>query len=490
MSKFSDKCKEYLAYSGMTVYELSKASGLERTALHRMITGQRLPSEDLLRHFCSFVCLTGKETQHLTELYYEEKIGTEKVHNRKYIRNIYENLAESELSERSSEPLREYVLQSSAQHNGFPDYTATAFQTKNLLLMVLKQVFSSNCKQTIYTNLPVALGDFIDTLCSMFYIYESEVHIYHFLTFLSNPTKHGAANYNLELLNKILYLALSPYQEYCPYYTYGKYTESDLDQLAYPYYLVTNELVLEVSGELSSAIVHRNPDHLSIYQKRVKQLRQSMQPLIVTADTAGQALSLYGHYINEMGIPTHILQSSPGIKWLLSDPEEIQRIIQNIPEHASLYSQIQQFIDLFYHCRYTAYFSKQGLDSFCQNGLLPGQIGIYFPPLSISQRILCLKSLLSAFEQDDCQIHMIDDTFHTPANIYTEIYGIRGILFAQLNPDKVHLKFCYINESNLCRSFFDFFQSMEENEIILSGQNAAEIIEKRIQILKSLQSKE
>ena len=39
MSDFSSKCREYLKNTGETVYQLSASSGLDRTSLQRMITG-------------------------------------------------------------------------------------------------------------------------------------------------------------------------------------------------------------------------------------------------------------------------------------------------------------------------------------------------------------------------------------------------------------------------------------------------------------------
>lgn len=43
MSDFSDKCREYLKDTGENVYQLSASSGLDRTSLQRMITGNVFP---------------------------------------------------------------------------------------------------------------------------------------------------------------------------------------------------------------------------------------------------------------------------------------------------------------------------------------------------------------------------------------------------------------------------------------------------------------
>ena len=48
MSKFSEKCKELLTENGYNVYRLSQAASLERTTLHRMVTGKRLPGPEFV----------------------------------------------------------------------------------------------------------------------------------------------------------------------------------------------------------------------------------------------------------------------------------------------------------------------------------------------------------------------------------------------------------------------------------------------------------
>ena len=59
MSKFSEKCKQLLSENGSNVYRISKSASLERTALQRMVTGKRLPSQDIVKSFCQALLVRG-----------------------------------------------------------------------------------------------------------------------------------------------------------------------------------------------------------------------------------------------------------------------------------------------------------------------------------------------------------------------------------------------------------------------------------------------
>ena len=96
MSKFSEKCKQLLSENGSNVYRISKSASLERTALQRMVTGKRLPSQDIVKSFCQALRISFSEEQELMELYKMELIGLSAYKNQKCIFRLFEHLTELE----------------------------------------------------------------------------------------------------------------------------------------------------------------------------------------------------------------------------------------------------------------------------------------------------------------------------------------------------------------------------------------------------------
>ena len=69
---------------------------------------------------------------------------------------------------------------------------------------------------------------------------------------------------NLQVLHSILPLALSNTLDYTAYYYYSKTSESDFSQLLFPYYVITENFVLEISGDLKNCILHTDGENQSL----------------------------------------------------------------------------------------------------------------------------------------------------------------------------------------------------------------------------------
>ena len=69
MSEFSEYCKHCMRACGTNIYQISKASGLDRTTLQRMVNGTRLPGEEFIEIFSRYLRLSPSEKKHLTTLY-------------------------------------------------------------------------------------------------------------------------------------------------------------------------------------------------------------------------------------------------------------------------------------------------------------------------------------------------------------------------------------------------------------------------------------
>lgn len=93
MSRFSEKVREIVKNSGDTIYQISKQSGMGRTSLHKIMSGELVPGVEFMEKFYRYFCLLPSEKEELKYLYMIERVGPVHYENRMYIRQILEELA-------------------------------------------------------------------------------------------------------------------------------------------------------------------------------------------------------------------------------------------------------------------------------------------------------------------------------------------------------------------------------------------------------------
>ena len=487
MSEFSTRCQQLIEANNTSVYHISKQTNLERTALHRMAMGRQIPSQDFFDTFCETLRISPSERRELLELYLEEKIGREKYQNRKYILELLEHLAEmEEISVESAYYEENLDLFVSSDNRPMVSYSQNRFQTHMLLTSVLGIAFRSDKKQSIFTNIPSSFSFFMQDLHYFFHCCQNDVNVQHLLTFHSNPHGYKNANCNLEILHEILPLALSPFQDYMPYYTYSQYLPADIDYLPMPYYLVTNDYVLALSADLKSAILHENAETVYRYREQLKLLFQNAKPLIHYTKTAPEALHFYGTASLNSGKISYSLETYPCIASLLPDDRFTRYMTQTIQacysDRSAVASTVTSLLEQI-KCSLShspqVLFSLPGLIRFCQTGKVTGQLACYFPTFSIEDRKKLLNHMLNLNKGTGIQWHLCREDFKIPAHIHLDLYDQHTLMFSKFCTG-FDFRFAFLDESSIFEAFSDFFSSLEESKLIYSIEETNAIVKKYI----------
>lgn len=486
MSKFSMYCKHLLSSNNLSIYQLSKQSGLERTALHRMVNGKQVPSQEFFEKFCSSLRIGIKDRGELSELYLEEKIGREKYFNRRYIREMIEHIADFEqtiISLPDYEGIRgETLLSDCKTLTHFP--ASNGFQTKMLLSSVLTHSCFSPQVRPILTNLPSSFSFFFQCMNDLCRLYKKRMEVRHFLVFHGNPHTYKNVNCNLEILRDILPIALSSHLNYMPYYSYSQTLPIDIDFIPWPYYLVTDSHILLLSGDLKNAVLHSEKEMVDKYHAMLTQLAQNMQPFIRQTSDALETIEYYKKISSSSGKLTYALKFHPCItKGLPVDKsthflmEFFHTHVHHLTSDVSMLenTKIIHFLALLSQGSPTFYFSITGLKQFCETGAVTGQIGTFFPVLSLEERIQVLKTLLSLNNGVQSSIFLCKENVPLPRHILLEMYGQKTLLFLKFNTD-LTFQFVCIEESSICEAFLDFFSSFSDHDNVFGIEETNQIL--------------
>lgn len=455
MSNLSQKCKQYLEANGYTVYGLAKSSGLDRTSIHRLVTGSRIPSLDFLTNFCDVLRINAAQRKEILELYEEAKVGTPIFQSRKYIRQMLSDIAVLERSRffpKATYSAPMFTLQSE---------THTVLQTQNQIYTFLESVYHKvESEACILCNFPANMPIPFFTMAQQLYIkHRRKISLKHLVTFSSNPHMQIDSNCNLKTLSNVLPLVFSGFANYLPYYTYSQISETDCFQCVWPYYLISNDTVLVFSADFTMSILHTNPVHVEMYRSELERIFQDSRPLMAVSSSIVDSLSLYLNAKLAKGPVCSSMESMPCFLPCL--PKSLLQPLFSYDKDGRLQKSFPQFANAPAQKASPTYFFEAGLKSFLETGQIKGQMASYLPPLDPEQRSSLLRRFVETNNGSIQECKMLKTNFPFPEHFYLELLPDNQLLFCMFEENN-RVRFILINESSIFEAFADYLQYMSD----------------------------
>lgn len=475
MSRFSEKCKQILEENGTNVYRLANNTGLERTTLQRMITGKRLPHMEFVKQFCKELRFCGEEEKQLMELYQMERIGEGTYRNRQMIHSILNHLEE--------EPLGLQVYTEMEEER--PLEQTTALEERGAVWMqvvqVLRRAFREREASNIYTNFPADSPEFFQVLkmlqrsCP-----QTGARVCHIICFQTNSRETLT---NLKALYHMVPFVLSEYMGYASFYCYSRISAGDVEQMMFPYYIVTRQQVLVISGDMKRAILHTEPQIVQCYQKEAEKLLIHAKSLLHTAQKAEDAWEEYSRIVQESAV-TGVFSPQPCFRYFL--PRELfLEYVERCP--ARIREAAEKLTDWWENNREIQpleYYTEEGLRDFMETGKFQAQAASYLPPLSLGERVGVLERFLS---EGDKKGYLLREKVRLPGNVTLELHGRKHVLFIKTDEDG-RFFFLDIVESSICEAFEDFAASIVEMEEVCTPKEQRKFVEALLQEYGNLKS--
>lgn len=236
MSEFSEYCHRLLINSGSNVYQIASHSSLNRTSIQRMIRGERLPSRNFVKDFCSYLRINPIQQEELLKLYDIEKVGKTEYLKRCYIKNLIESLSFLENDDNGD------FLDSPNFSNTF----STVCSVENKILFVLQKELETNTKPEILLNVPTTCRSLFFALGKFFKNFPKQASVKHLIFLNSNSSNSLHPCQNLEIMSDVLPTIQLLKNIYHPAYLYSNLTSDDEKLMVMPYYIITSQNLLMI----------------------------------------------------------------------------------------------------------------------------------------------------------------------------------------------------------------------------------------------------
>lgn len=472
------------AVGDTTIYRLSKITGIERTKLQRIKSGQKLPTRDELELICVSLYLSPEEKFNLTKEYEIAIIGEDRYKSRICTANFIENLYN--IFEVKHSPVeRSFKVSLNIE---CPVVLKGESDTYNMIDTILRHEAVEN--NTIYMY-----GDVFDNKSHLNNLLKnvtdvSGLSVYQI--FGLKPYDESYDNYysNINMISKIYPIFLSK-TDYHAYYYYDKTRNSSI----LPYFIVTDNYLITISYDKRSAVIIQDENIIKLHKELFEQKINDSYALIADINTLMGYSSIYVEHLQHFDIAnTNLItiEYEPCVTPYIGDELIEMCMRKDIPNFPVIFDRakscLSQYRDFMLK---TSIFTERGLDNFIMTGRITEIPEIAYNPIPPKYRIKILNELCkSATELKQSSLHLIrEDKLHLPKNLRYCGTGQVNDFFLLLSDVKNSHSIFKLNECGFAKPFYDFASSLIDSDTVYSNAETVKIIQDKIlkfsQFLKS-----
>lgn len=469
MSVFSNHLQELFQQTGLSVYAMSKACGVERTFLHKILNGTRMPaSEGVVERIANALRLDPAQAQVLYRQYQVCRDGEEAVERRGAVERLLTGLS---LPNRESR----FEVRRQVDVQALPP-TATDRGTVLRLLKLLLEVEAARPEGRIHLFC-ASEDEFLWQLLGMYLDNRPDLPVRQLVCLRSGGT-HQALLHNLELLRQTLPLALSG-ADYQAAVCYGERPPA----LMLPNLLLTSRYALQFSQDFSYGLLCDDPERVGLFHTLMERQLAGCHPLI---RPMGHPLQLLEHYtrINEAfeGSQLRLFALSPDpclVPFLtprLLD-EHLSGELQDPAAKDLILAYIAQARRMLEHCQVTHYFTPRGLSRFVETGRLTELPQGFYTPLSPAacRGMLADQLELAGRCPGYTPLALDGDRLGMPDRVMVETAANGALSLVYAHPEAGLLAFV-LDEPALCNALFDYLESLRQSRCVAGREESLALL--------------
>lgn len=464
MSQFSERLTTFVEATGFSIYQLSKKARIDRSTIHKVMVGERVPSAEFYKKLCRSLTLTPFEKSELDDLYKMAKIGDKVYYRRNSVKHLIEELAGNTYTATEDFSGREY--------KAFPELErgALLIEGKNDINSAIIDVINDEFYHREAPHLTIAL-DF-DHQFVYEYLYNAFVstgiptEIDHFIYLDKETSRNDAIQKNLSHLQYILSFSLCGREGYHPYYSYVNADPAQAITTFLPYFIITTRHVLKLSRSFKTAVLYDDDQIVPFYQEAADRLCRGLPQL---TRRAGQIEDMYGWA--RAGVGDASIEPHPCLSLCFSD-DRIDALVQpDIPGREGICALASEVYSPYVHGDRPlsrSFFSQEGLKAFMETGRI-----CYFPESVIrrctpEERQSFLREILAAVEAKETAFAAVDtDKFKIPLDVEIIRTDNQQIVVQRFSESSQEMNAVFIDEPGIYEAFSDFFDYLPQSDLIL-----------------------
>lgn len=486
MKEIGDLLRTYIEQSGYTIYGISKAAGINRSTLQKVLLENRKPSDQLIQLLLPLLKLSPEEKQELLTTVEFMNCGKELYTQRLYIKEMLEHTADILYGNNVPSVRFHSTASPDIPYENSQIFRGEFAVEKVLNEMIEHETYMEAPKIKIHIpgNAKLVSHVLMHTLyyCTNYNLLE----IQHIICLVQTDTGTSLSPDNLSILGNIVPFICASDFHYRACYRYRDWESYSQNVLtAFPYYITGSSWCFLISKDCSTAMYCSLPETVRYLNQIFDTQWEHTTPLSSTYTKPEDILPVFIK-MNHQDLPLVTLECQPCLSAYLDE-----RIIRNYARKdiAHYEETVQQVLframQLHGITSQTSLFTKPGLLGFVKTGYLTDFPSAYAHPLLPEDRILLLECLYGEIAENKQSHRMINPVNFSVSECFSYfITKTKGIVFLGYN--KIHSNYDYIliEEPGITNAFFDFSNYLTQSSYVYSKHDTLEFIR---QCIRSLQ---
>ena len=479
MSRFSDLLLQAIQGNKIRYSTLSEMTGIERTLIHRLANGSRIPSgKEMVLNLANVLQLNPDETDKILQAFYISKMGEEVWERRQLAKNFIRSFTRKPVSEYRSDGT---ITISESKHEAIPE--TGMVREENAVRQLLDFILLSASREENGNIFILAQPEFEILYDSLVRVDFSANHtkIEQIMCFQSpqNAKELESDRYNFNCLNAMIPVMISCTHYAC--YSYFDNVGSLFNFSSFlPYTILTDKYVLQVSASCDSAYFSEDPEYISYWKEIFLKKKQFSNPVF------GRLLGLEGYLqsivnaADEKCSCIYAVMGQPCIGDVLT-PDIIGQFTY---PHYLADEKIRSLLELMavkkasvtgksYWC-----YPEEGFGKFVESGRVSEIPSESYAPLEKDASIEMLRNVRKLLDLEKYNLFLSNsERFRIPSKL--TICGLSPMsVYVSYNDEKSGFSVFNISEIGLSGIIYDFLEYTFKSDLVFSDEISKEKLDK------------
>ncbi len=481
MSLFSEMLKQLVDANGSNVYRIAKNAQVDRTTIHKAMSGDRVPGAAFMEKLFCALQLTPSEKNRLLEYYNIAKLGESKYRLRNQVKSIVELIGAIGFPDDSAASPSRRELEFPKRSDVQP--FSGVYSVSNMVREVIEEEIYNAKEPKICLCVPVN-GTFIFNLLYSLYIqFGGTIQIRHIMRMRKLTGDMSGCLHNLDFLSVAAPFALAKGEGYKPFYYYGD-DGVDQDLIAdASYRIITSKHVVSLSADLKSAILYSTEEMVGHYRMGFEGAESASFPFILPyGDPEVRRNTEKTWY----GGACYMIKPQPC--FFLTPDQLKSKLIFDRPgvyEFAKPWLAKAEMHGTF-NKESICVFSMEGLERFVDGGFVDDSPKYLMNPFTIKERIEMLSTFKNALvcglitaAAADCGEFKITGTL-------TVLLNDEGLNFSVIDGEGRSFRTALVCEEGIKAAFRDFFESLPVSGLVYQKSDMLRAVDGFIEKLKGM----